>query len=176
MQKIRAISKSAQRLSYAGLIIGALILIMHWPGGRDVVRFFQVLFFLSSIGCLLTATPKSYGHWAGILGLIAYALYMLNIQSILFADTYLLGMTALCGFTWYWDVGMEENIENGIAPFFALSAIKGATLYLAGVLFVITGSLFKIMHWPYADMLLIVGMVAIAIQLILGIFNKESKD
>lgn len=39
-------------------------------------------------------------------------------------------------------------------------------LFLLGILFTIVGALFKIMHWPFASMLLIVGTLSEAIAII----------
>lgn len=39
-------------------------------------------------------------------------------------------------------------------------------LFLFGMLFTIVGALFKIMHWPFASMLLIVGTLSEAIAII----------
>lgn len=50
-------------------------------------------------------------------------------------------------------------------------------LFLLGMLFTVVGALFKIMHWPFASMLLIVGMLteAVAIITLISIILKKSK-
>jgi hypothetical protein len=50
-------------------------------------------------------------------------------------------------------------------------------LFLLGMLFTVVGALFKIMHWPFASMLLIVGMLteAVAIIALISIILKKSK-
>ena len=50
-------------------------------------------------------------------------------------------------------------------------------LFLLGMLFTVVGALFKIMHWPFASMLLIVGMLteAVAIITLIAIVLKKSK-
>jgi hypothetical protein len=50
-------------------------------------------------------------------------------------------------------------------------------LFLLGMLFTIVGALFKIMHWPFASWILILGMFseAIAIIALISIVLKKSK-
>lgn len=50
-------------------------------------------------------------------------------------------------------------------------------LFLLGMLFTIVGALFKIMHWPFASMLLIAGTLseAVAIIFVISIVLKKSK-
>lgn len=50
-------------------------------------------------------------------------------------------------------------------------------LFLLGTLFTIVGALFKITHWPFANVLLIVGMLteAFAIIALIVILVKKSK-
>ena len=50
-------------------------------------------------------------------------------------------------------------------------------LFLLGVLFTIVGAFFKIMHWPFASLLLMAGMLseAVAIISIISIVLKKSK-
>jgi hypothetical protein len=49
--------------------------------------------------------------------------------------------------------------------------------FLLGMMFTIMGALFKIMHWPFSSMLLIVGMLteAVAIITLIAIVLKKSK-
>ena len=49
--------------------------------------------------------------------------------------------------------------------------------FLLGMLFTILGALFKIMHWPFASWILIVGMLteAVAIIALIAIVLKKSK-
>jgi hypothetical protein len=48
-------------------------------------------------------------------------------------------------------------------------------LFLLGMLFTVVGALFKIMHWPFASMLLLVGMLteAVAIIILITIVLKK---
>lgn len=50
-------------------------------------------------------------------------------------------------------------------------------LFLLGMLFTIVGALFKIMHWPFASILLIIGTAAEAIAIItlISIIIKKPK-
>ena len=50
-------------------------------------------------------------------------------------------------------------------------------LFLLGMLFTIVGALFKIMHWPFASWILILGMFseAIAIIALISIVLKKYK-
>ncbi|SEP55456.1 GldL-related protein [Flavobacterium urocaniciphilum] len=50
-------------------------------------------------------------------------------------------------------------------------------LFLLGMIFTIIGALFKIMHWPYASILLIIGSFteAFAIIILIGLILKKPK-
>ena len=50
-------------------------------------------------------------------------------------------------------------------------------LFLIGMVLTVVGALFKIMHWPYASILLIVGMLseAVAIITLIAVILKKSK-
>lgn len=49
-------------------------------------------------------------------------------------------------------------------------------LFLLGIVITIIGSLFKIMHWPGASIILIVGMLSEAIAIIILIFTLLKKQ
>jgi hypothetical protein len=50
-------------------------------------------------------------------------------------------------------------------------------LFLIGMVLTVVGALFKIMHWPYASILLIIGMLseAVAIITLIAVILKKSK-
>ncbi len=50
-------------------------------------------------------------------------------------------------------------------------------LFLFGMVITIIGSLFKIMHWPYSNLLLIFGMISeiLAIFIVIRIILKPKK-
>lgn len=50
-------------------------------------------------------------------------------------------------------------------------------LFLLGMVITVVGALFKLMHWPFASWILIVGMLteAIAIIALIAIVLKKSK-
>lgn len=145
-----------------GLIVGALLMIMHWLYGREIVFFSKLLFILSTFVHLLSAQRKTYGHWAGLVGIICYCIYLLNLESLLFLDDYLLLLVGLSWLFWYWDVGMEQ----GFVPNFKPISLKSSILIIIGVLLTAVGVLFKIQHYPYADILLISGMLLAALYMV----------
>jgi len=50
-------------------------------------------------------------------------------------------------------------------------------LFLLGMVITVAGALFKLMHWPFASWILIVGMLteALAIIVLIAIVLKKSK-
>ncbi|MDA8886595.1 hypothetical protein OAD66_08495 [Bacteroidia bacterium] len=109
MHKTLTLSKSIQRLSIVGLIIGALLMILHWPFGREIAYYAKITLIASCFIHLLVTPSISYGHWAGIVALSSYSIYFYGFESLLFADNYLLILAGISSLIWYWDVGIEEN-------------------------------------------------------------------
>lgn len=53
------------------------------------------------------------------------------------------------------------------------------TFFILGLLIAFFGFLFKIMHWPYATILLILGMFCVAIagiKMIIKIYNDQNPN
>ncbi|MEW5675296.1 gliding motility protein GldL [Flavobacterium enshiense] len=53
------------------------------------------------------------------------------------------------------------------------------SLFIIGILIASSGVFFKIMHWPYASLLLILGMLCLAIagiKLIIKIYNDQNPN
>jgi len=167
MTKLHAISKSLQRVAIAAIIFSALMMIMHWKYNGDILFYSQILFVLSSIVNLLTAPSKTYGHWAGLLALLLTSIYYLNLDFLLFLDSYLLILGGICGFIWYWDIGMERSLMGNFLPFAPNQSILSRVLWISSTITIVMGALFKIMHWEYGNALLIVGMVVAAIGAVL---------
>lgn len=134
-------------------------MIMHWLYGRETVFFSKILFILTTLVQLISSKRKTYGHWAGIVGIICYSIYLVNIKSLLFLDHYLLIIGGFSWILWYWDVGMEQ----GLLPSFNSVSLKSSILIMISILLITIGVLFKIQHYPYADAMLITGMLLAAL-------------
>ena len=176
MRKTLALSKSIQRLSIAGLIIGALLMILHWPYGREIAYYAKITLIASSFIHLLVTPSKSYGHWTGIIALSSYTIYFYGFESLLFADNYLLILAGIGSIIWYWDVGTEQNKLAIFGPVFGTPFAKKDFVYFLAAAVILIGALFKIMHYPLADTLLIFGLGLIVLQMIRMVITKEADD
>ena len=73
---------------------------------------------------------------------------------------------------------MSNSVSVTKVPFFQSEQWKklNNVFYCVGASVVITGALFKIMHWPLAGIILSVGMITEAFLFFIGAFDKPHKD
>ena len=173
MTKLHAIAKRVQLISQAAMLVGAILMILHWSYGRDIVFFSGALFYCTIIICLLTAKPKSYGHWAGIAATLLFGLFYLRIESLDPYNNYIIVIFSICGLLWYWDVGMEDGLISSRLPFNISGNSTTTSIWVGSTILIVLGALFKIMHWEYANVLLFTGMLLAAGNVIYTFFPKK---
>jgi hypothetical protein len=144
------------RFAIALLIAGALFKIMHWPGANVmmlvayavipplyIVRYFKktekklidhVKLLLVFSWCLASAFRVFHWPYGDIFSIVA-----------------LIGLVA-------W-IALEMTTIREVSPGVTVQGLSLDGLFTAAVVITITGALFKIMHWPYANIMLIVGLV-----------------
>jgi len=73
---------------------------------------------------------------------------------------------------------MSNSVSATKVPFFQSEQWKrlNNVFYCVGASVVITGALFKIMHWPLAGLILSIGMITEAFLFFIGAFDKPHKD
>ncbi len=146
-------------------------MILHLPYGRDIVFYSKLSWLLATISCLLFARPKSYGSWAGLGAILFFVLFLLQLEPLLFLENYFRTLSLVLGLLYAWDVALETSpliFEN------KRGSITSAVWLIALVLTII-GVLFKIQHYPGADLMPILGLVLGACTMLYDTFSK-SKD
>lgn len=150
-------------LSPSLLAVGALFKIQHWPGASILLVlgfFFLCFFFLPSAVYVLNAENKTNRKhlFMKLSGLISSVIFLLGI---LFKVQHWpgAGVALAAGLLLLGTVFLPSLI------FARISDDKGEgkrSAYLVGLfagLFYIAGFLFKLMHWPGAGILILVGLI-----------------
>ena len=154
-------------LSPSLMAVGALFKIQHWPGGSIMLTlgfFFLCFFFLPSAIYVLNAENKTDKKhlFMKLSGLISSVIFLLGI---LFRVMHWPG----AGIALAVGLFMLGFIFLPSLIFAKMSDDKGEgkrAAYLVGLfagLFYITGFLFKIMHWPGAGIIILIGLILFAL-------------
>lgn len=160
---INRILYATLRLSIAFYIIGLLFKIMHWPNGGSLLLVSTIAIILAYPFRFMHKKEKSELDYIK-LGLVLFW----GIHSILY-NYHLPGQrffqygTIVLFVAWLIMGGPTNFVQagNNEKP----RKLLYLSLFLLGACMVSTaiGSLFKIMHWPYADVLLILGLSGTAL-------------
>jgi hypothetical protein len=154
-------------LSPSLMAVGALFKIQHWPGGSAILVagfFFLCFFFLPSAIYVLNAENKTDKKhlFMKLSGLISSVIFLLGI---LFKVMHWPG----AGIALAVGLFMLGIIFLPSLIFARISDDRGEgkrAAYLVGLfagLFYIAGFLFKIMHWPGAGLIILIGLILFAI-------------
>ncbi len=159
--------KFAVRISIGFLIIGAMFKIMHWPAANVIV-----------IGSLLSIGLFSAARFIAIKTKVA-----LDYIRLMLAESFVIN--AIFGFLhwpykvipwtllfisfilWIWFDGFAFS-QNKTPK----EKIPDVILIIGGIL-VVFGVIFKIMHWPYAGIMLLIGFVGVTTSYFLGAFRDK---
>ncbi len=68
--------------------------------------------------------------------------------------------------------GMSDLLDDGIEPKTARGRYPRSVLFWLSIVFFIAGVIFKIQHWPSADLLILVGLTGIILDLVKGAFKQ----
>lgn len=167
MQKIF----SAIRILISITIIASLFKLMHWPysmylyiiglGGIFVLYTFR--FFLKKDKTTLDYIKLIF------VELFCFTRFV-NIHHLLKIDT-LITITNIVGLIWI--VFEIYNCMNGIKPKYKPILPNFSANYLFGLIIII-GAIFRLMHWPYANALLITGLILMSVYFIYDSFKSKS--
>lgn len=145
----------ALRIAIGVILAGVLFKVQHWPGASAFVM-------------------------AGVLGVVLlYPLRYAAKRPWVFMDHIKLGLALTWPVSWLMHVlhwpyaqplglvasafGLVWITQEGVATFWSDKERRtpgwpSITLFTAGLVLVIAGTLFRIQHWPYATALLIAGL------------------
>ncbi|MCW5899998.1 MAG: hypothetical protein KIT10_12085 [Flavobacteriales bacterium] len=145
-----------RHLGFAGLLAGSLFKLMHWPGANLLVLTSAIMIFLACVAAFVRArehrsTGTTIARTTGLFLLVSGVLHLLTIPGALLM---LYGSAGAASFLLLSD-RMGLRMKDVRPP-------RLAGLLLTGLLLMATGGLFKLMHWPTANVQLLAGLLASA--------------
>jgi hypothetical protein len=170
----KKILKVPLRLSISILIIGMLFKIMHWPYGAEIVACAFGAIIIVYPFRFWNKKPKFVIDYVKLILLISWALNGIFTILHLPYKIYLSAVASISLIVWlvmeasrYFRKGVKEESKSS-SPISSYGVLS-----VSGILIFI-GVLFKIMHWPGAGPLLILGLSTVAIWFVVDlIINKE---
>jgi asparagine N-glycosylation enzyme membrane subunit Stt3 len=157
------------RVALAIFLAGTLFKIMHWPGSNvlivvaaGLVAILYTIRFASKKDKNATAIVKF--TWV-LVASFSYPAKILHWPSL----KYLHLIVSIGAIYWLYEEwqGLIKNGQNKNARTFNKSLINTA------ILITVLGFLIKIMHWPMADMFIIIGYTLLIIWLLTGSLYKK---
>jgi len=159
------------KVGIAGLIIGALFKILHWPGANLILLISFIWVSVSHFIHFVQIRPKRTIDYAMLLLVVSFMLYQaISIFHWPHRKTalFLFAGAALFFFLSYLFSSIESNQSKT-----SLSIAIAKTLSSISI---IIGALFKILHWPGAQIMLITGMLGFALVVIYQTFQTENPE
>lgn len=160
------------RLSIPIWIIGALCKIMHWPSGNFIIVIAMTMLAVFSLVRFFILKKVERTDYIRLALNVSFAVYytfsILHWPGKIYPGI-ILGLSVLL-WLWYDGLSLNKGIksENG-----SVKKRLSNVLFIGGGLLTAIGMLFKIMHWPGAGLILIVGLLAITISFFTGVANDE---
>lgn len=144
-------------LGIAVLIFGTLFKVLHWPGANIMILTGGVVAALAAIAVLVMKPgPKPASSVLRTLtGALIITFLLFKLFHLPFADAWVLAaMVSTVGLLFV------ERDRPGIQRVLAL---RFSALLIIAVALVVGGTVFKVMHWPGANMQLLLGMTGCAV-------------
>ncbi len=141
-------------IGIAGLIIGALFKMQHWPGA-NVIALAGGLLTVAAVVIALATRPFTLAFGLrSLAGVLLVATVVLKMLHWPFADL-----------AFYGAVGSIVGIiilERGTLDLRRVMTVQLPWLLFGALALVLLGSLFKVMHWPGASIQLVLGLTGCA--------------
>ncbi len=144
-------------LGIATFIFGTLFKVLHWPGANMLILIGGVVAALAAIALLVTRPgprPAS-AVLRTMTGAFLIAFLLFKLFHLPFADVWILAVVASI-------LGLIL-VERDRPWMQRIRALRFSALLLIGVGLFVGGTLFKMMHWPGANMQLLLGMTGCAV-------------
>lgn len=144
-------------IGIAVLIFGTLFKVLHWPGANIMILSGGVVAALAAIAVLVTKPgPKPASSVLRTLtGALVITFLLFKLFHLPFADVWVLAAVVST-------VGLLF-MERDSPRMQRMLALRFSALLLIGIALVVGGSIFKVMHWPGANMQLLLGMTGCAV-------------
>jgi hypothetical protein len=159
--------KFAVRISIGFLIIGVMFKIMHWPGANIItIGSLISIGFFSAVG-FAAKKPKVTLDYIRLM--LAESFVINAIFTWLHWSYKAIPWTFLfiSFILWIWYDGFAFS-QNKTPK----EKIPDVLLIVGGILVVI-GVIFKVMHWPGAGMMLVIGFIGVTTSYFLGAFRDR---
>ncbi|HQW05823.1 MAG: hypothetical protein IPH05_10590 [Flavobacteriales bacterium] len=151
------ITMYTRNIGIAGLFIGTLFKVMHWPGANIISVISGVLVVAATVFIVLTK-PKPWvtGELLrSLIGILLVTFLLLKVLHIPFSTASLGGATLAL-------VALFVVERQNFDPRKAMQLRSPWLIGPSAILFVL-GTLFKVMHWPGASVMLVLGMTGCAV-------------
>jgi hypothetical protein len=144
-------------IGIAVLIFGTLFKVLHWPGANIMILTGGVVAALAAIAVLITKPgPKpASAVLRTVTGALLIAFLLFKLFHLPFADAWVLAAVVST-------VGLLFA-ERDSPSMQRVLALRFSALLLVAIALVVGGSIFKVMHWPGANIQLLLGMTGCAV-------------
>lgn len=144
-------------IGIAILIFGTLFKVLHWPGANFMILTGGVMAALAAIVVLVTKPgPKpASAAMRTITGALLITFLLFKLFRLPFADAWVLAALVST-------VGLLF-VERDGPRMQRVLGLRFSALLLVGIALVVGGTVFKVMHWPGANMQLLLGMTGCAV-------------
>jgi hypothetical protein len=151
------ITMYTRSIGIAALIFGTLFKVLHWPGANMLILTGGVVAALAAIALLVMKPgPKpASAALRTVTGALLIAFLMFKLFHLPFADAWALAAVVSA-------VGLLFA-ERDRPWMQRVLALRFSPLLLIGAGLVLGGTIFKVMHWPSANVQLLLGMTGCAI-------------
>ncbi|MFK8046384.1 MAG: hypothetical protein AB8B72_12885 [Crocinitomicaceae bacterium] len=172
MAKVKAL-RFLLILAIASLLVGSLFMIMHWPYSRGILFVgYCGLFLVYPRYALFKARKKVFTliKVSGVLlftGFKTLSFLYPDYQEIfkLFSSFGILLFLVI----WLYQYMGFENFQSTMGErLVALAFLVGSSILAVGLLF-------KIIHWPPATIIIVIGLVIAAVSFFLTLFTGEEE-
>jgi hypothetical protein len=141
-------------IGIAGLILGILFKVQHWPGA-NMIALAAGLLVLAAVLIGLTTRPMSLPlGLRSLAGVLLAATVVLKMLHWPYADLAFYGATGTI-------LGIIV-LERGSLDPRQLLMVRTPALLFGSLALVVLGSVFKVMHWPGASIQLVLGLTGCA--------------
>lgn len=150
----------------SGILIGILGKILHWPFSHRILLIsssFCLLFVALEV--IVKPNRKLHDYLKFVVAFLWITTILLDIFKIEWGSKYLKYL--------FWIGLIAYYISKNNSPEKKKQTLLSTSLFVLTGIFIMTGVLFKIMHWPYAGSILIIGFAIGIIYLFSGVFSKN---
>lgn len=160
MEEEVKILRTPLRISIAVLILGFLFKIMHWPYGNLIITVSFILISILYFFRFFNKSKKILLDYAKLLLVFSFSIRGIIITLHLpFKDVFNI-IALIAALAWLLLGGHKDYYGNSSVS--NNKYFRGSVIGIGSIV-IIVGALFKMMHWPGASIMLIVGLSLVAL-------------